>query len=385
VTLSPTPAPGSTFVDGLVRLECNAGPGAITVALGTSQNGVARPASGSVTVAAGDSTVAFGVVTAPVAKAASAVISAAANTIVKTRRLAVTPAAPGQAINLVFVEGRQLKRVALDGTVVGTLPIEGPFAIGEDRAQILHVKGTTGFDNAVWLYDLATGDDTLIVAAPWASSLDWIPGSTSRFVYNRNGALYLHDLSAGTSSLWQDRDTALALFGQDDYRGVAFAAPGGVLTKVLTRIGHAGGGGDGVFLGTYCAGDARHHLCGLTAVSDPAGDSASWATIAAGPAISSDGDLAFFTQRIDWYTHRIVRKDLVSGEAHTLLEERTTSGDTGFGDLTLLEDRYLVFRGPCEGSDGPVRVCDAVTGACPTLAIATPGTSCGGPAVAVRW
>ena len=126
----------------------------------------------------------------------------------------------------------------------------------------------------------------------------------------------------------------------------------------MARIGMGGAGGDGVFLGQACA-DSTHHICNLTAVSNPAGFSSSWANIAYGPALSADGRFAYYAERADIYVHRVKRRNLVTGETLTLWETTTPGVDTSFGELTLIDgERFLVFPDVAIAGDRNIRLCD---------------------------
>ena len=94
VTLSPTSVVGGSPVDGMVTLECPAGPGEIVVTLSSSKPLVAVPDTLGITVPPGMTTGLFTVTTAPVGKITKPSISATANGKTKSKTLSVTPAPP---------------------------------------------------------------------------------------------------------------------------------------------------------------------------------------------------------------------------------------------------------------------------------------------------
>jgi hypothetical protein len=102
LSLSPTSVVGGNGVLGTAKLECRAGPGAITVGLASSNTGVAEPSTLSVSIPAGVQSGTFDVTTSPVLAKASTVIAASANGISKTKTLTVTPAAAVSPTSLRF-------------------------------------------------------------------------------------------------------------------------------------------------------------------------------------------------------------------------------------------------------------------------------------------
>jgi hypothetical protein len=102
MTLSPTSVAGSHPVAGTVRLVCNAGPGPITVELGSGNAAVAFPVAGSVVVPQGTRTAGFQVATAAVAGKTEVPITAVANGHSKSRTLTVTPMAAVSPTSLKF-------------------------------------------------------------------------------------------------------------------------------------------------------------------------------------------------------------------------------------------------------------------------------------------
>lgn len=91
LALSPNPVVGPAPVTGTVTLECAAAPGDVAVAVTSSSNSVARPASSTVVVPAGQASADFSVTTADVASPSTANIRAAAAGIAKTVTLTVNP------------------------------------------------------------------------------------------------------------------------------------------------------------------------------------------------------------------------------------------------------------------------------------------------------
>jgi hypothetical protein len=93
ISLSPAQVVGSQPVEGLVKLECKAGPGAITVELDSDEPGAANSVAASVAVPEGLRSVAFDVTTSAVLQRTSVTLSATANELTRSRRLTVLPAA----------------------------------------------------------------------------------------------------------------------------------------------------------------------------------------------------------------------------------------------------------------------------------------------------
>ncbi len=91
--LSPATVVGGRTSTGTVKLECNAGPGPVTVDLSTSNPAVAGPVAATVVVPQGLKSQAFTVATNPVLSKASATIAGIASTTSKARKLTVTPSA----------------------------------------------------------------------------------------------------------------------------------------------------------------------------------------------------------------------------------------------------------------------------------------------------
>ncbi len=91
VTLSPNPVVGGGAVDGIVTLECAAGPGDITVALTSTQPAVASPDPLTLTFPFGVKQQVFTVSTVAVAERTKVKIKATANLATKSRILTVNP------------------------------------------------------------------------------------------------------------------------------------------------------------------------------------------------------------------------------------------------------------------------------------------------------
>ena len=102
LSLSPTSVVGGNGVLGTAKLECRAGPGAVTVGLASSNVGVAEPTTLSISIPAGAQSGTFDITTSPVLAKASTVIAASANGISKTKTLTVTPAAAVSPTSLRF-------------------------------------------------------------------------------------------------------------------------------------------------------------------------------------------------------------------------------------------------------------------------------------------
>ena len=294
---------------------------------------------------------------------------------------------PANPFSLLFAEGSVIRQMNLAGQIVRNLNMGRPvgyFDITEDRSRIVY----TDDQSRIWVYTVATGQSEQMLSAPWAQTLNWLPGSTSVFIHGAaDGNLYSFSTTTRTSTLWQSRDTAAA-FGKNVYRGgMAFSGSSGA--RVVARIGVAGGGGDGVFVGTYCTNDPAHHICNLTVVSNPAGTSSGWGTIAVGPSITQNGRYVYYVERISTNTHRVMRKDL-STNAASLIYQTTTSGlDTGFGNAVVFNnDQYLAFPDLYLNGDRAIRVCDLGSpggATCSTTVLQTPGAFGGGSLVPVQW
>jgi hypothetical protein len=91
VTLSPNPVVGGGAVEGIVTLECAAGPGEITVTLTSSKPAVAMPTPMTLTIPFGVESHAFTVTTVPVAQRTTVAIKATANLVTKSKKLTVNP------------------------------------------------------------------------------------------------------------------------------------------------------------------------------------------------------------------------------------------------------------------------------------------------------
>ena len=91
ITLSPNPVTGGTPVAGTVTLDCAAAPGDIAVALSSSKTTVAQPDVATLVFPAGTKTREFSISTRTVTVTTGVAIRAAANGIVKSKTLTVTP------------------------------------------------------------------------------------------------------------------------------------------------------------------------------------------------------------------------------------------------------------------------------------------------------
>jgi hypothetical protein len=89
LTVLPSNVVGGLTSNGTAKLECKAGPGAITVTLGSSNTVASVPPS--IVIPVGVQSGTFQVTTTPVAVTTKAVISATANGIAKTKTLTVSP------------------------------------------------------------------------------------------------------------------------------------------------------------------------------------------------------------------------------------------------------------------------------------------------------
>jgi secreted trypsin-like serine protease len=102
VSLSPTSVVGGKPVAGTARLECKAGPGAVTVHLASTDPSVAKAVAASISVPQGLQTATFDVITNPVSAKSYVTLSGTANGISKSKRLTVTPAASVSPTSLKF-------------------------------------------------------------------------------------------------------------------------------------------------------------------------------------------------------------------------------------------------------------------------------------------
>ncbi len=102
VTLSPTSVAGSNPVAGTIKLVCSAGPGPITVELGSSNAPVASPVTQTVFVPQGLKSATFDLVTTPVPAKTAVTITATANGSSRTKTLTVTAMAAVSPTTLRF-------------------------------------------------------------------------------------------------------------------------------------------------------------------------------------------------------------------------------------------------------------------------------------------
>jgi hypothetical protein len=102
MTLSPTSVAGSNPVAGTVKLVCSAGPGPVTVELGSSNAPVAIPVTQTVVVPQGLKSATFDLVTTPVPAKISVTITAVANGSSKSKTLTVTSMAAVSPTTLRF-------------------------------------------------------------------------------------------------------------------------------------------------------------------------------------------------------------------------------------------------------------------------------------------
>jgi hypothetical protein len=102
LSLSPTSLAGSNPVAGTVRLVCSAGPGPVTVELGSSNAPVATPVTRTVFIPQGLKSATFDLVTTPVPAKTSVTITAVANGTSKSKTLTVTTMAAVSPTSLRF-------------------------------------------------------------------------------------------------------------------------------------------------------------------------------------------------------------------------------------------------------------------------------------------
>jgi photosystem II stability/assembly factor-like uncharacterized protein len=89
LTIVPSPVVGGLTATGTAKLECKAGPGPVTVTLGSSNAVASVPAS--LQIPAGTQSGGFQVVTTPVSVSTKAIVSGAANGTTKSKTLTVSP------------------------------------------------------------------------------------------------------------------------------------------------------------------------------------------------------------------------------------------------------------------------------------------------------
>lgn len=102
VSLMPTTVVGSQPVVGKATLECNAGPGPITVYLSSTNPAAAHPVAASIVVPEGLKSTSFDVSTSPVLAKSSATISGTASVVTKSKKLTVNVAASVSPTSLRF-------------------------------------------------------------------------------------------------------------------------------------------------------------------------------------------------------------------------------------------------------------------------------------------
>jgi len=126
-TLSLSSVAGGSPVAGTVRLVCSAGPGPVTVELGSSDAAVAFPVAGSVVVPQGLKSASFELATTQVAVKTPVTITAVANGTLKSRTLTVNPMAAVSPTSLRFgslVLGTISPELAVTLSNRGVLPFE---------------------------------------------------------------------------------------------------------------------------------------------------------------------------------------------------------------------------------------------------------------------
>lgn len=138
ISLSPSKVTGSQPVAGVAKLECSAGPGPITVELGSSNPAVANPVAASIVVPQGLQSAPFDVTTAQVLSRTSVAVTGSANGIGKSRALQVNPAVVASPTSLRFgslavgtTSGPLTTKLTNNGTVgvaVSSIGISGTYA-----------------------------------------------------------------------------------------------------------------------------------------------------------------------------------------------------------------------------------------------------------------
>jgi hypothetical protein len=102
LTLTPTSVVGSQPATGKATLECNAGPGPITLDLSSNNAGVAYPVAASIVVPQGVKTANFDLTTNAVQAKSYATIAGTANGVTKSKKLTVNVAASVSTTRLGF-------------------------------------------------------------------------------------------------------------------------------------------------------------------------------------------------------------------------------------------------------------------------------------------
>jgi hypothetical protein len=139
MTLSPTSVAGGNPVAGTVKLVCNAGPGPVTVELGSSDAAVAFPVAGSVVVPQGIRSASFELATTQVVAKTPVTITSVANGTLRSKTLTVYPMASASPTSLRFgslVVGTRSPELAVTLSNKGVLPFEvTAITIGGTGAQ----------------------------------------------------------------------------------------------------------------------------------------------------------------------------------------------------------------------------------------------------------
>lgn len=259
----------------------------------------------------------------------------------------------------------QFRIFTSDGQQVRTIPFawhrDAQFIPTNDGSTVYFAWGTNGFDQQTWKLDVATGSTQYLFNNEWAVITGFVPGSheTKLLSSGSFGEIWQYDTSTGALTTWQDNDLLPSQFGFNTFRyELAFADNG----TAVVRVGHAGGGGEAVLLGTLCNADSTHHLCNLRVLSNPGGGSSSWANIAGNSGIDPTGRYAFFKTVFNG-THQFWRRNLGTGQ-----DTPVWSGD-GITSVVVTAHEVL-FSAPIPAGVGrAIFACDVDTVACRTVLV----------------
>jgi hypothetical protein len=217
------------------------------------------------------------------------------------------------------------------------------FLVTPDGSTVYLVSGTNGFDNRAWRLDVATGTTTFLFNAPWALLTGFLPDQPGTFLSSgSDGEIRAYDTLTSQHSVWHDNDLAVAQVGYNTFRyDLALADDG----TAVVRAGHAGAGGDGLFLARVCATDATHHLCDFSVFANPSGGSSSWDTTATGAAIDRSGRYVFYRTQHGSAPSGFWRRDRQSGVESLVWPH-------GPVDAVQTSDTEVFFSSPVPGGSG---------------------------------
>jgi hypothetical protein len=133
VSVAPNPVVGGKPAVGTVRLECDAGPGPITVSLGSGNTAVANPVSPTVVVPQAMQSAKFDITTNPVLEQKGPTISASVNGSTKVKTLKVLPAA---AVSPTSVKFGSVSVGATSSSLNATLTNKGAVAFSVNSISL---------------------------------------------------------------------------------------------------------------------------------------------------------------------------------------------------------------------------------------------------------